>query len=103
MLFVVVIFLSTSVILSLPIMLFICKHQKKPISLRNCALREFDNPDNEETDTYFGLNSSRLFPVREGRIIHSSSSTYDEKDKEHKEEKEKNKDIGEYFNRYFKA
>ncbi|KHJ88330.1 hypothetical protein OESDEN_11878 [Oesophagostomum dentatum] len=27
------------------------------------------NPENEETDTYYGLNSSRLFPDREkGRI-----------------------------------
>lgn len=54
-------------------MLIICKHQKSKKIYRPGHIPEFENPENEETDTYYGLNSSRLFPDREkGRVNRSA-------------------------------
>uniref|UniRef100_A0A7I4YTS5 Uncharacterized protein n=1 Tax=Haemonchus contortus TaxID=6289 RepID=A0A7I4YTS5_HAECO len=63
-----VILLSTSAMLSLST-LSICK-QKKPKKINKPEpTNEFENPENEESDTYFGLNSTILFPDREkGRV-----------------------------------
>ncbi|VDM81862.1 unnamed protein product [Strongylus vulgaris] len=77
MTFLTIILFFVSVALSLPV-LVICKHQKTKQIYKPGHIPEFENPENEETDTYYGLNSSRLFPDREkGRV--NKSAALDEK------------------------
>ncbi|CAJ0591776.1 unnamed protein product, partial [Cylicocyclus nassatus] len=69
MTFLTIIQFFVGVALSLPIMVIVCKHQKQKQIYKPGHIPEFENPENEETDTYYGLSSSRLFPDREkGRV-----------------------------------
>ncbi|KAK6753911.1 hypothetical protein RB195_013101 [Necator americanus] len=73
MTFPTIILLFTSVVLLASFMLVVCKHKKSKQIYKPGHIPEFENPENEETDTYYGLNSSRLFPDREkGRLNKSA-------------------------------
>ncbi|KAK5977701.1 hypothetical protein GCK32_011867 [Trichostrongylus colubriformis] len=67
-----IILLSANAMLSLS-MLTVCKQKKRKKIYKPGHIPEFENPENEESDTYYGLNSSRLFPDREkGRLNRSA-------------------------------
>ncbi|KAL6742067.1 hypothetical protein Aduo_015266 [Ancylostoma duodenale] len=79
MTFPAIILLFLSPVLSLPIMLIVCKHKKNKQIYKPGHIPEFENPENEETDTYYGLNSSRLFPDREKGRVNKSAMVEEEK------------------------
>ncbi|WKY08789.1 hypothetical protein Q1695_001739 [Nippostrongylus brasiliensis] len=71
--------------LSLSVLLTQCKHQKKKTIYKPGHIPEFENPENEESDTYYGLNSSKLFPDREkGRVNKSAFEEHKEKEQRSK-------------------